>query len=469
MPMDNRKGNPFIIIAAAVAVLFGLSFCPWGKWTGGTVKDFNLLGDLFPSEAPVAADHAAEIIDPDLEKEMQQAQKDDKPEIEAQPVVEVEDTLVATVHREAAPAREARNADGEVVIEDYTSDGGLAKVRAALNSAGSRPVRVAVVGDSYIEGDIFAQDIRRLLQQQYGGRGVGYMPAHSEVSGFRRSVIHSSSGWTQHDSRKTKANPYFPLSGEYFTGDKGATITYKADKTEPTRGAWNLSRLLFIAPNGGSITLAIDGETREFPVEASDSVQSIELAGETKTLKVTNGASGLVLLGTWLGDATGVQVDCMSVRGDSGIGHRNLGIDLAGGMRRSVDYDLIILEYGINALSSAQTDYSYYGKLMGKVIERVRQCYPGAEILLMGIGDRGQKINGEVHSLPTAPAMVSAQRDAARRAGVLFWDTREAMGGEDAIVSWRADKYVNADYIHLNAKGGAELASRLVKSLTTTN
>ena len=104
---------------------------------------------------------------------------------------------------------------------------------------------------------------------------------------------------------------------------------------------------------------------------------------------------------------------------------------------------------------------------MGKVVDIVRKCYPNSQILLMGIGDRVQIINGEVLSLPTAPAMVDAQRQTARNAGVLFWDTREAMGGEDAIVDWRADKLVNADYIHLNAKGGAELASRLVKSLTT--
>ena len=461
--MDNRKGHPFIIIAIAVALLLALSLCPWSKWTGGTVKDFNLLADLFPSETVDAPGHAAEIIDPDLEKELQEAIP-----AESTPT-KVQNTPADNTTDDTQTVKVPRNADGDVIIEDYTTGGGLAKIRSALAGASSRPVRIAIVGDSYIEGDILAQDIRRLLQQRYGGRGVGYVPAHSEVSGFRRSVIHSSSGWIQHDSRKTKANPHFPLSGEYFTGKSGATITYKADKSETTRNAWNMSRILFIAPTGGTITMEIDGDTREFPVEASEAVQALQLPGETKTLKITNGVPGLVMLGAWLGDTTGVQVDCMSVRGDSGIGHRNLGTELAGGMRATVDYDLIILEYGINALSSSQKDYSAYGKLMGKVIDRVRLCYPDAQILLMGIGDRGQKIKGEVHSLPTAPAMVDAQRRTARDAGVLFWDTREAMGGEDAIVGWRADKLVNADYIHLNAKGGAELASRLVKSLTETD
>ncbi len=61
--------------------------------------------------------------------------------------------------------------------------------------------------------------------------------------------------------------------------------------------------------------------------------------------------------------------------------------------------------------------------------------------------------------------MVSTQRAVARRCGIAFWDTREAMGGDDAIVNWRERKLVNADYIHLNHKGGEELARLFVDAL----
>ena len=47
----------------------------------------------------------------------------------------------------------------------------------------------------------------------------------------------------------------------------------------------------------------------------------------------------------------------------------------------------------------------------------------------------------------------------------MFWDTREAMGGEDAIVEWRERGLVNADYIHLNNKGGEEMSAIFVESL----
>ena len=124
-------------------------------------------------------------------------------------------------------------------------------------------------------------------------------------------------------------------------------------------------------------------------------------------------------------------------------------------------------EFGINAMSAQQKNYSVYRSRMVDVINHVRQCYPNADILLMGVGDRGEKRGSQVRSMATAEAMVSAQRDAARRAHCLFWDTREAMGGEDAVVEWSSAGLINKDYIHLTHKGGARLARELFNAIQT--
>ena len=84
----------------------------------------------------------------------------------------------------------------------------------------------------------------------------------------------------------------------------------------------------------------------------------------------------------------------------------------------------------------------------------------------MGIADRGVKDGTAVLSLPTCPAMVKAQRDVARRTGSAFWDTRSAMGGDNAIVDWRKRNLMNADYIHINHDGGRELARLFYNSLS---
>ena len=68
-------------------------------------------------------------------------------------------------------------------------------------------------------------------------------------------------------------------------------------------------------------------------------------------------------------------------------------------------------------------------------------------------------------AMPTAQAMVDAQRDAARFGCALFWDTRAAMGGDNAVIEWRDAGEINPDYIHLNAKGGSRLAILLYNAI----
>lgn len=361
-----------------------------------------------------------------------------------------------------APVREG----DLVVIEDYTPSGqGMHNLRNAIARSDSRTVRIGMIGDSYIEGDVFSQNIRSNLQTSYGGRGVGYMGLHSEIPGFRQSVRQTDSGWTAHDIRKSNKNDCKWLAGEYFVGSSGAKSSFQGVSRIPHAEAWNSSKFLFIAPSDGVISIDTGAGPVDYPVKASPDVQCITVAGETEKITVKNGVPGLVALGLWLNDDSGVTLDCMSHRGNSGISHRTLNPELCRSMAEFIDYDLIIVEYGINALSSAQKNYSNYASLMEKVINTLKACYPNADILMMGIGDRGQKSGGAVHSLPTAQNMVDAQRDTARKTGILFWDTREAMGGEDAIVEWRNNKLVNADYIHLNHKGGEALARRFTDAI----
>ena len=54
-----------------------------------------------------------------------------------------------------------------------------------------RPVRIAYFGDSFIAADIFTADLREMLQQEFGGCGVGYVPVTSSISGYRPTVRHT--------------------------------------------------------------------------------------------------------------------------------------------------------------------------------------------------------------------------------------------------------------------------------------
>lgn len=464
MAEKKPSGKPFIIIAGAVVVLAALSFVPWGELTGNFFKDYDLTEDI--STVKKERGETEEQIDPALaeaEKTLVQQVEAEKTAKATQQAVsqgaEVPDSMLR-------PKVNPRQGD-LVRLEDYTlTSQGLKHFKSALANRSTRPARMAVIGDSYIEGDLFTQDIRSILQGKYGGRGVGYVTPHNIVSGFRQSIRQTDSGWKDFDLRKdTQADSKW-LSGQRFTGAPGATVTWKASQTPAHVDGWNSAKILFRAPQGGVLVTDTGAGTVEHQVEAADGVQAIELTGEMKQLTLKNkSVGGLSLYGVWVNDNTGVAVDCMSLRGNSGITHRAVSRELARGMARFVDYDLIVVEFGINALTSKQKDYSNYGRLMGQTLSALKAAYPNADIVLMGVGDRGQKSGGAVHSLPTMQNMVDAQRETARKAGVLFWDTREAMGGDDAVVRWRNDKLINADYIHLNAKGGAALAKLFTDAL----
>lgn len=497
--MNNRPhGNPFIILLTAVIILGALSVMRWDRMTFGKLKNFDLLADIVPGHSVIPFDETTPIdayIDPDLLALMSDSlQASPSAPVSTRPTPNSPTNPNTTASTDTAsqnkrqpsdtpspdktpvlPAVKApevlRRADGVTPIEDYSPNhDALGRFREALQHADSRNVRVAVIGDSYIEGDIFTEAVRYSLQDRYGGSGVGYSPLFSEIPGFRRSVIMNCSGWKLLDWRNADGRAYAWLPGfvSVTDGEKSST-TFSGSKKIPHAASWDNSTLLFIAPNGATVNVrADDGEWVQHSLDRDpERVQAISLQGPTSRLSISSSSPGLIALGAFMDGDHGVSVDNMSIRGYSGIRHNELNAGVVERMQAAgIDYDLIILEFGINALSPAQTNYDAYGHKMIQVINRIRQLYPRADILLMGIGDRGQKAGGEIHSMTTIPNMIATQRSVAKATGVAFWDTQAAMGGRDAVVEWSDKKQINKDYIHLSFPGGKRLAGEFVNALS---
>ena len=451
---NNPQGSPLTVVLTAIVALGLLSMLPWGEITGHKLKDFSLLSDIQHS-APVEY-ITEEIIDPALAAELAA----DSAATDATAEEEIAEAAEPSVIVQAEPHDPVPGA-----IEDYSGGTAGARLKAAASSG---TMRCAMIGDSYIEGDIFSGSIRRPFHERFGGAGVGYVPMTSAVAGFRRTVRLSSDGFTARDIRNDRKDSLHTLPGEYFTAATGAKATFKGEKGGAHTASWQRSRLVFLAPNDGVISISTDGSTwNDISVSASSSPQCITHPATTSRFDVRCNVEGLVVFGAWLDSPTGASLDCMSLRGYSGISHRSMSIATARAMaaQGGPDYDLIVVEYGMNALSSQQTEYTAYGNLMKRVLLRIKACYPNACVVMLGVGDRGQKQGTEVGSLVTTAAIVDAQRKAAKEAGVMFWDMREAMGGEGSVVAWRDRGLINADYIHLNHKGGEEMGRLFVESL----
>ncbi len=165
--MAIKKGSPLLVILIAVIIVIGISFLPLSRLTGGRIKDFSLFSDIL-REAEIVKSQAGDENgeeENDMDPELLQAMKessDGKAKTPRNPITASDSVLsqpIDTIISAPKPSRQ-----GElVVIEDYTTDGvGLAHFRHAVQSG--RLARVVVVGDSYIEGDIFTQDLREKLQ-----------------------------------------------------------------------------------------------------------------------------------------------------------------------------------------------------------------------------------------------------------------------------------------------------------------
>ena len=484
LPEEPGKVSYILIVALVIVVL--VSFLPLGRLSGGKLHDFSVFDDIVTERYRLADEQVeadAAPVDSALTAMQRELEAEEASSVSTQTVAVkhgtdsiavVEGSVADSMSRPIPPPVDPRR-DGYVAIEDYSGNEFLSKLRSAFAASRQRNVMIAFVGDSYIEGDIFTQDVRALLQDTYGGSGVGYVNMYSEFPGFRRSVRQSGSGWNvKVAGHKGYRRGYAWLSEQYSIPEAEATAnaSYAGTGKVSHAASWSHSTFAFWAPEGAKVRMrANKGEWQTFTVDPSDGLQTVAIdSASIKSFEVSVPAgNSITALGVWLDASTGVSVDCMSSRGFSGVTLRDVSSDLCHSLSHAgIGYDLIVLEFGINAMSPGQTDYTSYGKLMGKVIDHIRVCYPDAAILLMGIGDRGEKHGANVRSMPGAVAMVNAQRDVARRAGCLFWDTREAMGGDGAIVSWANANppRANKDYIHLNHHGGSVLAQEFVKSLS---
>ena len=107
----------------------------------------------------------------------------------------------------------AVSSEDNTIIDMTPEHDGLRHFFAQLRRRSSlgRPVRIAVLGDSFIEGDIFSGSLRSMLQARYGGSGVGWMPLSSETAGFRRTIRNELKGWKEYKQLQKKGD--YPLTG----------------------------------------------------------------------------------------------------------------------------------------------------------------------------------------------------------------------------------------------------------------
>lgn len=357
-------------------------------------------------------------------------------------------------------------------IEDYSvGHVGLHRFFAALRNRADlgRPVRVAFLGDSFIEGDILVADFRSALQQRFGGRGVGFVPITSVAAQYRPTVKIASEGWkTWSMLTKPDSLPY-TLSGMTFEAEAGeTTVTLEAANRYPELDSASCLKLIYERNVATRLCLTVNGRTDSLmtALPPTDSVRQYVYNGPVHKAEMRfRNTEGFHALGVVMEDSVGVSVDNYSLRGNSGMLLEQLDSASCRALNRIHTYDLIVLQYGLNIANDSILQYGWYGRRMEKAIRQVRQCFPTADVLLMGVSDRSRMENGTFCTMPSVLALLHAQRQTAKRAGILFWNTFGAMGGNNSMVRYVEKNWASKDYTHLGFGGGRELARVLVEAI----
>ncbi len=362
---------------------------------------------------------------------------------------------------------------GMTCIEDYADSTlrGMAPFYKALASRYSmgRPVRIAYFGDSFIEGDILTADLRALLQRHYGGNGVGFVDIASPFTKLRTSVKHRAIGWTEHNVLEKKGLNMAELgvTCRYARGGNGASVSYSGVNDYNNLRRFDRATLYLSAVAPLTVSAMLNGaDTLSLTAQGHGQVEALHVDGPMSEVTFTLGGRA-TCYGVALEDRQGVILDNFSLRGSSGTPLAAISPAHLHQLSEVRPYDLIVLQFGLNVASKKQLKYDYYIRQMKKVIANFKSAFPKAGILVVSIGDREDRINGQLCTMPGVKALINYQQMMAMEEGIAFWNLYEAMGGEGAMRRMADARPAEAgrDYTHINRRGGKRIAGILFKAL----
>lgn len=442
MNEKNRLVQPFVMVFSVTAILLVLSQLNTEfSFAGYQTKKIDPLGDIIlkgvVKRSPL-------------------------------PGIVVNDSIIAKDSTDYA----LRQTDSSNIYDfELDTTSALAHFFEALNKTRKtkNQTRIAYFGDSMIEGDLISQDLRGNMQEEFGGYGVGFVPVTSVVAGFRTSVRHSFDGWSTHNLLDPTTSHPLGISGNVFIPSSGASVKYSTVPKSHIEKFYQ-ARLLFgkssgenfVTINGAQHKLSGDGPVNEIILRSgsnSKGMQSLDARFQCE--------SSIDVFGFSMESDSGAFVDNFSFRGNSGMPITKVTQSVYSGTDELLDYDLIILEYGLNAIDPDVTDYSWYERGMNNAIKHIRASFPNTSILIISVGDRGHRKDGVWQTDPSVPIMVECQKRMAKDNKLAFWSLYDAMGGNGSMVKWvEGDTaYANKDYTHFNFKGAHRVGKILFDKL----
>jgi hypothetical protein len=351
------------------------------------------------------------------------------------------------------------------------------------NSKGQ--IRILYYGDSQIEGDRITSYLRQTLRNEYGGTGPGMFQPLMPVMYTKSVWLRSSSNWKRYNYRSYKTGeithrnlgPFMAIcrylqEGEKTSVPQKATVRIRpSNVSDSTSAHYEVLRVLY-SNTEGIVNVVIKADDIEVFADTlcrNKGIQEISCS--------INGAKDIVIEFTGrvspdiycisIESKTGVIVDNIPQRGSAGLEFTMVDRDNLTESYKKLSPDLFILHYGLNIVKNVRNDYSYYQRGLGRQLLLLKEISPLTPILVISLSDMAVNYGDSIISYRNIPAIIEAQKKASADAGVAFWDSYRAMGGESSIIRWSEKKppLAQKDYVHFTYPGADTLSKILADAL----
>jgi len=334
-----------------------------------------------------------------------------------------------------------------------------------LKSGKKRKIRIAYFGDSMIEGDLLTQTLRKLLQQTFGGSGVGFISITSQVSQFRQTANESySNGWQDENFKTNGNNRQLYLSGHLFHSN-GDWVQIKDQTITDT--AVVIEKSLLCGYSEKPVTTTVNNNP--FPLHATNPLNRIVLTKDlNRSVKLSVADKTFPVYGISFESDSGIFVDNFSFRGITGIEFASIDSSFLRSIAATNPYDLIIFQYGVNLLFRPNDkNFSWYAKVVMPVIKKLKNCFNEADFLVVSTADRAFRYSGEYKSAIGIDSLIKVQALLAFESESSFYNQFQSMGGTNSIVQWAAMKpsLANKDYVHPNYRGAEILGNYFYQAI----
>jgi len=343
-----------------------------------------------------------------------------------------------------------------------------------MREQGDGCVRVLHFGDSQVEGDRITNQLRGMLQNKFGGSGIGLIPLWQAdyLTAYYGVTLSNSVRVTSLVSAKPQYKPECALGSIAFIEPSESFKEVVTIRPTPRFRFENINLIFGTSDSTYSVRVLADTAVcfteRVDSVEGSIHLCKIRLPRQFQriSIQVSNG-SEVKLYGIFADSDRGISVSNIALRGSSGNFFTQLDLHLASKIFSMLNVRLIVLQFGINVVPSNLSNYAYYERTLSEQIRAIRRYAPQVSILVVGVTDMATRQNGVLESYSAVKLVLDAQRRAALQNGAAFWDGYLAMGGEGSIIDWvnASPPLATKDYTHFTQYGANRFGQMLAKAI----